>query len=62
MDKVPVERIREFEKEFIERMKMRHGALLASIAEKGVMDDEVVEALKKEAADLADLYSEKETA
>jgi F-type H+-transporting ATPase subunit alpha len=62
MDKVPVERIREFEKEFIERMKMRHGALLASIAEKGVMDDEVVEALKNEAADLADLYSEKETA
>ncbi|HMB90457.1 MAG TPA: F0F1 ATP synthase subunit alpha [Rhodothermales bacterium] len=62
LDKVPVARIREFEKEIIERMHMRHEGLLASIAEKGVMSDDVAEALKKEGTDLADLYAEKQNA
>lgn len=62
LDKVPVERIKEFEQEVIERMHMRHEDLLTSIAEKGVMSDETAEALKKEGTDLADLYAEKQNA
>jgi F-type H+-transporting ATPase subunit alpha len=59
LDKVPVDRIRAFEKEFRERLEMKHADALASIRTTGVMSDEVAETLRKEATDLADLYTSK---
>ncbi len=59
LDKVPVDRIRAFEKEFRERLEMKHADALASIRTTGTMSDEVAETLRKVATDLADLYSAK---
>ena len=60
LDSVPIARVKEFEKEFIERMTLRHGDAMRSIRTTGVASDEVVELLTKEAKDLAALYTETE--
>ena len=57
IDRVPVEKVREFEKEFRERLRMKHPGLLASIRETGVMSDEASAGLRKEAEDLAGIYT-----
>jgi F-type H+-transporting ATPase subunit alpha len=57
LDSIPVDRIRAFEKEFRERLEMKHADALASIRTTGVMSDEVAETFRKEATDLADLYT-----
>ncbi len=58
VDKVPVEKISEFEKEFLERMHLKHGALMTKMAETGTMSDELTQALKSVATDLVSLYTE----
>ncbi len=57
LDAVPVERVRAFEKEYRERLGMKHAAVLASIRETGKMSDEAADVLRREALDLADLYA-----
>jgi F-type H+-transporting ATPase subunit alpha len=57
LDSVPVDRVRAFEKEFRERLEMKHADALASIRSTGKMSDDVAETLRKEATDLADLYT-----
>ncbi len=56
LDKVPTERIKQFEREFIERVSLRHGDLLKSIS-KGAMSDEAAAMLRKEAEELVDVYT-----
>ena len=56
LDKVPVEKIREFEQEYRERLRMQHGDALASIRSTGKMSDEVAETLRQQAADLTSVY------
>ena len=59
IDDVPVNRVKEFENDFHERLKLKHADVLASIRETGVMSDEAAEVFRKVAEDLAKLYSEK---
>ncbi len=59
LDDVPVNRVKDFENDFHERLKLQHAEALASIRETGVMSDEVAEVFRKVAEDLAKLYSEK---
>jgi len=58
LDRVPVNRLKQFEREFLERMTLRHGEVMNAIREKGVMSDETAALLKKEAEDLVKLFSE----
>ncbi len=58
LDAVPAARVREFEKEFIERMKLKHGDEMKSIAETGVVTDEVNDLLRKEAEEMVLIYAE----
>jgi F-type H+-transporting ATPase subunit alpha len=58
IDKVPVDRVQEFESEFLERLTLRHEDVLDTIRETGKLSDEAREVFEKEAKDLAELYSE----
>ncbi len=57
LDKIPVEKIKPFEQEVVERVRLRQAAALAEIRTAGKLSDETAEALKREAADLAALYT-----
>jgi len=57
IDKLPTNLIKKFEKEFIERMNMRHPNALSSIVSSGVTSDEVADAFTKEATELVELYT-----
>ena len=52
LDSVPVARIREFEAEYREALRLKHGSALASVAASGALTDEAVAAFEQEAADL----------
>ncbi len=56
IDSVPTEKIRTFEKEFIERISLKHADLLSSIAG-GAMSDEAADMLRSEAKELVDIYT-----
>jgi F-type H+/Na+-transporting ATPase subunit alpha len=56
IDSLPTSKVKTFEKEFIERMKMRHPDAMSSIVSSGAVSDEVAEAFTKEAKELVDLY------
>ncbi len=57
LDPLPIERVGEFEKEFIERLKLRHNDALKSVAEKGVVSDEFGKTMEDEANELVALYT-----
>ncbi|MFQ5570787.1 MAG: F0F1 ATP synthase subunit alpha [Rhodothermales bacterium] len=57
LDAVSADRINEFEREFIERLKLRHGAALAEVRETGKLSDETAAVFKQEAEELVDLYT-----
>jgi F-type H+-transporting ATPase subunit alpha len=52
LDAVPAERVKEFETEFLDRLRLRHADLLKSVSDTGVVSDEFEQTLKKEAEDL----------
>ncbi len=56
IDSVPTDKVRTFEKEFIERISLRHADLLKSIAS-GAMSDEAADMLRREAKELVDIYT-----
>jgi F-type H+-transporting ATPase subunit alpha len=58
LDKIPGERIKQFEKELIERMSLKHGDAMASIRDSGSLTDETATALAQEAKELVELYTE----
>jgi F-type H+-transporting ATPase subunit alpha len=58
LDKLPVNQIRSFEKEFLERLQLRHADALTSIRTEGKVTDTVAELLKKEATDLVAIYNQ----
>ena len=53
VDDVPVNRIREFEAEFIESMRLKDAGALAAIAQTGKMTDEAKAAVEQTAKDIA---------
>ena len=56
IDAVPVDRVREFENDFREALRLKHSAALASVADTGKMSDEARMAFEREATDLASKY------
>lgn len=56
MDNVPVHKVKEFEKEFLELMRGSHRNVLDNLRA-GKLDDPELEAIKKVAADLSSRYS-----
>lgn len=56
LDGIPVEKVKEFERQFVERLNMKHADAMSRIRQTGTMSDETAELLKKEANDLASLY------
>jgi F-type H+/Na+-transporting ATPase subunit alpha len=57
LDRVPVDKIRAFEKEYLERLTLRHADLLNSIATSGKISDDAKATFEKVAAELSDLYA-----
>jgi len=58
LDAIPAERVRTFEAEYLERLRMKRGDELASLRTSGAMSDEVAAVLLQEAKDLATTYTE----
>lgn len=56
VDDVPVERIKEFEKDFLERLSLSHGDLMKNLRDTGKMGDDTAEVLTKVATDLVSVY------
>lgn len=56
IDDVPVERVKEFEKDFLERLTLNHADLMASLRDSGKMGDDTADVLKKVATDLVSVY------
>ncbi|HET6567373.1 MAG TPA: F0F1 ATP synthase subunit alpha [Rhodothermales bacterium] len=57
LDRVPVQRVREFERELIERLTLRHGDTMAEIRDTGKMSDQAADTIRHEATELADVYA-----
>ena len=57
IDSVPVNRVREFEKEFREALRLKHADALASVRQTGQLTDEGTAAFEQEAADLSARYA-----
>ena len=57
LDSVPSDRLKEFEKEFIERMHLKHPDALGTIVSSGAVSDDLAETLKSEANELVDVYT-----
>ena len=58
VDPIPVDKVGQFETEFLERVHLRHGDLMKDLATSGKMSDELADALKSVANDLVSLYTE----
>ena len=56
LDKVPASRIKEFEREFIERLRLQHREALDGIRTTGQLNDETAELMKKIAADMSGIF------
>ena len=57
IDGVPVARVREFEREFREALRLKHADALASVRTSGQLTDEGKAAFEQEAADLSARYA-----
>ena len=57
IDAVPVEKVREWEGQYREALRLKHADLLASVATTGKLSDEAKAAFGQEATDLAASYS-----
>ena len=56
---VPVESIKQFEKEYLEFMELKHPEILGKLGE-GIIDDEITAVLEKVAAEIASKFKETE--
>ncbi|AEN72244.1 ATP synthase subunit alpha [Rhodothermus marinus SG0.5JP17-172] len=61
LDRLPVEKVRPFEREFLERLRLRHADKLKALAETGDLTDELTEIFRKEAEALIEVYLSGET-
>ncbi|HAR20861.1 MAG TPA: F0F1 ATP synthase subunit alpha, partial [Cytophagales bacterium] len=55
LDLIPVQKVREFEKEYLNLLSLQHADTLAAI-KKGKIDDSVTEVLRKVSKELANKY------
>ena len=56
LDDVPLERIKEFERDFIERMTLNHADVMSGIRDSGKMEDGYADTIQKVASDLLSVY------
>lgn len=57
LDRIPVEKIRTFEKEYLERLTLRHEDVLRSIVETGKLSDDATATFERVADELSALYA-----
>ncbi|MCD4769794.1 MAG: F0F1 ATP synthase subunit alpha [Bacteroidales bacterium] len=57
LKKVPVNKVKEFESEFLEFLELKHSDILESL-KKGIVDDNITKVLKNVAADMSAKYSD----
>ena len=57
LDGVAVDKIAEYSKEVLDRLKRKQGEAIKSIAVSGVMSDETAALIRNEAEDLTNVYS-----
>ncbi len=57
LDAVRIDRLKEFERELLERLALRHADGMKAIRNTGVLSDEMVAAVRKEAEDLVAVYT-----
>jgi F-type H+-transporting ATPase subunit alpha len=57
LDKMPADKVAEFQKELLDRLDRKQAEALKSIITSGVMSDEAAEAIKAEASELAAVYA-----
>jgi F-type H+-transporting ATPase subunit alpha len=58
LDKIPVARVKEFEREFTERLRAQHRDILDGIRETGQLTDEATERITKVAAEMLGLFEQ----
>jgi F-type H+-transporting ATPase subunit alpha len=56
IDDIPVERVKEFEKDFLERLTLNHADLMKELRKSGKLTDEVTDVFRKIASDLVSVY------
>ena len=56
---VPVGKVKQFEKEYLEFLELKHADVLETLSE-GVLDDNVTDVLNKVAEDISAKFQEKE--
>ncbi len=57
LNEIPLNKVKEFEKEFLEKMEVEHGDLLKSLKE-GEISDEITQKIEQTAADVAENYKQ----
>lgn len=57
LDSLDTAKVREFESQYLERLRLKHAEKLASIRESGQMNEEVGQAFLQEARDLATIFT-----
>ncbi len=57
LDEIPLEQVGRFEKQFLELMELKHGALLLEVAEKKDLSDELSERLKAILREFTDSFT-----
>ena len=59
LDEIPVAKIKQFEKEYLERLTLSHADVLESVVKGGTLTDEAAATFKKTAQDLVSVYLNK---
>jgi len=57
VDAVPVARMRDFERDFREALRLKHADVMAGMRASGAMSDEAAAAIAQEARDVAATYT-----
>lgn len=55
ISKVPIDKVKEFEREYLEYLELKHKDILVRLS-KGILDDEITSTLKRVALDLSSRY------
>ena len=56
LDEIEVDRVTEFDKEYIEYLRLREKKLLSEIADKKVLDEKIIKELEKVTKDFAERF------
>ena len=55
-DKVPVDKVKDFQNKLVDQLKLRNESTLVAIREKGALDDALIGQLKEAIGAFADSY------